>query len=97
MAPPPWATEEQRVWLDTRMSRYVKLQADGKLSEFWPWVQGQWFNDFPEEAAIGLPPPSPLGDTPALTDVQMGQLGNAIKNRKSVSTYDEVRLYKITN
>ncbi|KAJ7242242.1 hypothetical protein C8J57DRAFT_1244120 [Mycena rebaudengoi] len=83
MAPPPWATEEQRVWLDTRMSRYVKLQADGKLSEFWPWVQGQWFNDFPEEAAIGLPPPSPLGDAPALTDVQMGQLGNAIKNRKS--------------
>ncbi|KAJ7236303.1 hypothetical protein C8J57DRAFT_1247798 [Mycena rebaudengoi] len=83
MAPPPWATEEQRVWLDARMPRYVKLQADGKLSEFWPWVQGQWFNDFPEEAAIGLPPPSTLGDAPVLTEVQMGQLGNAIKKRKS--------------
>jgi hypothetical protein len=85
MAPPPWATEEQHVWLDAGMPRYVKLQADGKLSEFWPWVQGQWFNDFPEEAAIGLPPPSTLGDTPVLTEVQMGQLGNAIKKRKSVS------------
>ncbi|KAJ7204606.1 hypothetical protein C8J57DRAFT_1259269 [Mycena rebaudengoi] len=83
MAPPPWATEEQRVWLEARMPCYVKLQADGKLSEFWPWVQGQWFDDFLEEAAIGLPPPSTLGDVLVLTEAQMGQLGKAIKKRKS--------------
>ncbi|KAJ7265126.1 hypothetical protein C8J57DRAFT_1230160 [Mycena rebaudengoi] len=68
MAPPPWATEEQCIWLEARMPRYV---------------QGQWFDNFPEEAAIGLPPPSTLGDVPVLTEAQMGQLGKAIKKRKS--------------
>ncbi|KAJ7245599.1 hypothetical protein C8J57DRAFT_1725257 [Mycena rebaudengoi] len=83
MAPPSWATEVQRAWLETQMPRYVKSQADGKLTEFWPSLQGQWFRNFPEEATLGLPPLSELGDAPVLTDEQIVLLGAAIKARKS--------------
>ncbi|KAJ7262549.1 hypothetical protein C8J57DRAFT_1632442 [Mycena rebaudengoi] len=67
MAPPSWATEVQRAWLETQMPRYVKSQADGKLTEFWPSLQGQ----------------CELGDAPVLTDEQIVLLGAAIKARKS--------------
>ncbi|KAJ7116915.1 hypothetical protein C8R44DRAFT_879446 [Mycena epipterygia] len=69
MAPRPWATEEEREWLQQQMDDYRRLQAERKLYLFWPDMQQRWFTRFPESERLGLPPqtePATTGESDAL-------------------------------
>ncbi|KAJ7799061.1 hypothetical protein B0H14DRAFT_2617412 [Mycena olivaceomarginata] len=85
MAPKSWATDEQLAWLrDGFVADYLRRQAEKKLHLFWGPLHHQWFREFPEHAALGLPLP---GDENGrkLTDEETVILGAAILSRKKAS------------
>ncbi|KAJ7453606.1 hypothetical protein B0H11DRAFT_2245241 [Mycena galericulata] len=42
MAPRSWATDEQDVWLRTRMGRYLEAVAQKQVSKFWILLEQEW-------------------------------------------------------
>ncbi|KAF8162254.1 hypothetical protein K438DRAFT_1775960 [Mycena galopus ATCC 62051] len=81
MAPKPWATAEQELWLLNWMPDFIKRQAEGKLHLFWPPMQEGWFQRYPEEKDLKLPLPTDQ-DKRALTSEEVLKLGAAILVRK---------------
>ncbi|KAJ7280887.1 hypothetical protein C8J57DRAFT_1711843 [Mycena rebaudengoi] len=81
MAPKPWASDEQLAFLQSKLPRFIEMQAEQKLHLFWPGVQEAWFRQFPEEPMLGLPTPG-TEDTVPLTDEQLLAVGEAISTRK---------------
>lgn len=49
MAPRPWTTEPQLVFLNGYISKFVKAQAAKKTVKLWPQLFAAWFTMFPEE------------------------------------------------
>jgi hypothetical protein len=92
MAPKSWATDEQLAWLrDGFVADYPHRQAEKKLHLFWGALHHQWFRDFPEHVALGLPLP---GDENGrkLTDEETVILGAAILSRKKASHAQRLQL-----
>ncbi|KAF8187858.1 hypothetical protein K438DRAFT_1764568 [Mycena galopus ATCC 62051] len=85
MAPKPWATAEQKLWLLNWMPDFIKRQAEGKLHLFWPPMPEGWFQRYPEEKDLKLPLPTDQ-DKRALTSEEVLKLGAAILVRKGSAT-----------
>ncbi|KAJ7182442.1 hypothetical protein C8R43DRAFT_940597 [Mycena crocata] len=82
MAPPSWATAEQKAFLQGWMAEFIKRQAQGKLHLFWAPLQEAWFKNFPETDFLGLPSSTDRQARP-LTPEEMMILGAAIMSRKA--------------
>ncbi|KAJ7449017.1 hypothetical protein FB451DRAFT_1567149 [Mycena latifolia] len=82
MAPRPWATEDQRKFLEGWMGDYISRQGEGKLHLFWPPLFEAWFSKWPEHATVNLPLPSDP-TAPAMTQDELAMLGAAIVTQKN--------------
>lgn len=47
MAPPPWASDEQTMFLESRIDDYLDHQREGTLSSFWILLYEPWFQRWP--------------------------------------------------
>ncbi|KAJ7239294.1 hypothetical protein C8J57DRAFT_1528251 [Mycena rebaudengoi] len=88
MPPTPWATEDQRQFLQNWMPQYLLAQASKNLWTFWPKMREAWFLDYPEEEVLGFPIADELvdpnaGDVPLLTLEQESELSSALTKRKT--------------
>lgn len=48
MAPPPWTTADEAVFLHTRIPEYQSLIPSRKYAAFWQRMQHDWFLKYPE-------------------------------------------------
>lgn len=53
MAPHSWATEDQQKFLRSQLDDFFAAQKTGKLIAFWPKVQYQWYQAWPEPGMEG--------------------------------------------
>ncbi|KAJ7225246.1 hypothetical protein B0H12DRAFT_1240680 [Mycena haematopus] len=81
MAPPPWASPLQLIWLQGWLSEFIQRQAENKLHLFWPTMYEAWFKENPEHCRLGLPLPKDA-DARELTPDELAMLGTAIKAKK---------------
>ncbi|KAJ6452167.1 hypothetical protein C8R47DRAFT_1083816 [Mycena vitilis] len=81
MAPPRWATDEQRAFLFSWMPDFIRRQAEGKLHLFWAPMQQGWFTRFSAQADLGLPLPNDP-NARALTPDELATVGAAIMATK---------------
>ncbi|OCH90155.1 hypothetical protein OBBRIDRAFT_835217 [Obba rivulosa] len=77
MAPPHWATKEQKRWLVANIPRFREFQEKKVVSKFWSGMYRIWFAKYPEwKVLFG-------GDyKPDLTPEEDARYGVAIQNRK---------------
>ena len=73
MAPQGWTTPDQLQFLQSRMDAYRDAKAEGNVTHFHHKLYRDWFQAFPERAALF---PSLDGD---LTPEQTIALGEAIR------------------
>jgi len=101
MAPPNWATDEQLKFLRDYIPVFVDYTAKETQSKFWPRLNEDWFNRWPELDVLikngQLPPQVSASDPDApgdhdsenpryqLTNEERELYGAAIKTRKQVS------------
>ena len=79
MAPKGWANPAQQEFLEARMDTYRDAKAEGTVMRFHHKLYRDWFQAFPEQAALF---PDAKGE---LTAEQTIALGEAIRLRKNVS------------
>jgi hypothetical protein len=46
----PWTTDDQAQFLKDQLPQYYEMQSNGTLSSFWPRLDREWFQAFPERA-----------------------------------------------
>lgn len=89
MAPPGWGTPDQKDFIEKWMPEFIQKKDSKSLSDFWPKMEEAWFDEFPEEEALGLPVQTinedPNAEAPCkLTDEETASLQQALTARKSV-------------
>ncbi|KAH7917015.1 hypothetical protein BV22DRAFT_1027097 [Leucogyrophana mollusca] len=47
MGTSPWATKEQKTWLQSQLRGFVKAQGSQSLDSFWAPLYSAWFDKFP--------------------------------------------------
>ncbi|KAG6883061.1 hypothetical protein C0992_009823, partial [Termitomyces sp. T32_za158] len=47
MAPRRWATDEQRMFLESYLEKFIEHQKYGVLTKFWPHLERKWFKRWP--------------------------------------------------
>ncbi|KAH9906091.1 uncharacterized protein B0H18DRAFT_964817, partial [Fomitopsis serialis] len=77
MAPKPWASPEQLVFLEARVVSYRKHQAEQSLTRFRVELYREWFQTYPERDVV-FP-----GRTEALTEEELAIVAKANEDRKS--------------
>ncbi|KAK7028434.1 hypothetical protein R3P38DRAFT_3190020 [Favolaschia claudopus] len=82
MAPPHKFALEERELLLAYLPDFIKRQAEGKLSLFWPIFLKAFFAKFSEYARLGLPVPGSK-DARRLTDDEIQLAGKAITDKKA--------------
>ena len=80
MPPHGWTTPEQLEFLEARKDACRDAKAEGTISHFHHKLYRDWFQIYPERAALF---PGLEGD---LTAEQTIALGEAVRRRKNVST-----------
>ncbi|KAJ7719361.1 hypothetical protein DFH07DRAFT_784677 [Mycena maculata] len=81
MPPTPWATAEQRAFLDSEMPDFIQRQAEGKLHHFWVPMYSKYLARWPEQAHLNMPLPNDC-TAPKLTPEELDWLGKATEARK---------------
>ncbi|KAJ6527493.1 hypothetical protein B0H19DRAFT_1084037 [Mycena capillaripes] len=84
-----WTTTEQQDFLQARLPAYLAAKAEQKepsMARFWNSLDAAWFETFPEEPKLGLPPRVP-GAVP-LTEEERKRVGEAtISTKKQLKTW----------
>ncbi|KAJ6603520.1 hypothetical protein DFH09DRAFT_1354680 [Mycena vulgaris] len=82
MPPPSWASTEQATFLAAELPAYLAAKENSKkipLVRYWNSLDDRWFQNWPEEAALGLQAAAPGVNRPA-DELQL--LGSATDKRK---------------
>ncbi|KIL58239.1 hypothetical protein M378DRAFT_15676 [Amanita muscaria Koide BX008] len=82
MAPHSWATDDQQKFLRSQLDDFFVAQKAGKLSKFWPKIQKQWYEQWPEPGMEGYPSDEPVGNLSASIQVQNKRLQNWFYNNR---------------
>jgi hypothetical protein len=81
--PKHWTSDEQKVWLQSKISDYLDAQKTNRLLRFYARLGELFFEQWPERQAI-FPAPPGIPAIP-LTPDQNLTLQHAIATRKGVS------------
>ncbi|KAJ7480487.1 hypothetical protein B0H11DRAFT_2280527 [Mycena galericulata] len=81
MAPPFWANDRQKAFLEGWVPDYIRRQAERKLHLFWAPMMETWFKQFAEHTTLDLSLPNDANGR-TLTPDELATLGAAILARK---------------
>lgn len=62
MAPPSWAQDKQKEFLESYVDEFLEAQKTRKLLLFWPKVQNAWFQQWKEPGMDLDPIPNDVKD-----------------------------------
>jgi hypothetical protein len=77
-----WTNREQKAYLESQFSEFLKQQLQGTLTSFWDTVSLEFLKQWPE-IDVQYPDKS---KHPHLTEVEKELLGEAVARRRQVST-----------
>ncbi|KAJ7114167.1 hypothetical protein C8R43DRAFT_1138451 [Mycena crocata] len=84
MAPRRWHGPEHLPFFTEWMPRFIQRKSQQKLYSFWSPMFEAWFEEFPEQLALGLPVPQAGQDTPPLSNEELIALRTAVSKRKQM-------------